>query len=102
MKTIATLLAIAMFSLYSVSFTSCSSMGGVTGTITTAQAWLNDPAHQAMINAIANTAIAILSGLGEKKGAAKSVAGQLADQYPDVPAGALSAIAKNPHGYIKH
>lgn len=102
MKTIAILLSVAMLSLSTVSLTSCSSMGGVSGTITSAQAWLNDPKNQAMINAIANTAVAILSAFGAEKGAASKTTGKLAEKYPNVPAGALAQIAKDPKAYIKH
>ena len=104
MKTNAILLTTAMLSLSTLSFTSCSNMGGVTGTITTAQAWLNDPANQAMINAIANTVIGLIGAFGSPKtaGARATITGKLAPEYPNVPAGALSEIAQNPYKYIKH
>lgn len=78
---------------------SCSNMGGVTGTIITAQAWLKDPANQATITAIANTAITLITAFGATTKA--TITDKLARQYPDVPAGAVAEIAKNPRAYLK-
>lgn len=98
MKPIVTLLMAVLLPLSTFTFTSCVTTD-VTGAITSAQAWLNNPANQAMINTIANTAIAILSAFGGTTNA--TVVGKLAEKYPDVPAGAVAAIAKNPKSYIR-
>lgn len=94
-----------MLPLGGLALTSCSTTGGAAGAITSAQAWLNNPANQALINNIANTAITILSvfGSSEKKTATThaTVVGKLANQYPNVPAGALAEIAKNPSAYAR-
>lgn len=102
MKTIATLLMAAMLSLSTITFTSCVTTD-VTGTITSAQAWLNNPANQATINAIANTVIAVISVFAAHSSSPSpdTVIGKVAPQFPDVPCGAVAAIAKNPKAYIK-
>jgi hypothetical protein len=93
---------VVLLATSSTTFISCANMGGASGVITSAQAWLNDPAHQAEINAIANTIITIVGALGEKKATTNAtVVGKVATQYPNVPAGAIVEIAKNPHAYVK-
>lgn len=101
MKIIQLLLAIVMLPLGTLNLTSCATTG-VTGAVTSAQAWLNDPANQAMINAIAQTAITIIGAFGAREGSTNAtVTGKLAAKYPNVPAGALAEIAKHPHNYAR-
>jgi hypothetical protein len=105
MKTILILLTAAMLSLSASSFTSCTSTGGVSGTISSAQAWLNDPKNQAMINSIAQTAISLIGMFGKRTATTDAtVVGSIAKkpEYSTVPAGAIKAIAANPHAYIKN
>jgi len=100
MKIIAILITAAMLSLSAVSFTSCANMSG---TVATAQGWLNDPKNQQLISDIASTAISVIGLLGAKEGAntQATTVGKLSAKYPDVPAGALREIAAHPHAYAK-
>lgn len=102
MKTIQILLAVALLPLGNLALTSCTTTGGGSSVITTAEQWLTDPANQALINAIAQTVISLIGGLGERKSTTNAtVTGQIAQKYPNVPAGALAAIVRNPHAYLK-
>jgi hypothetical protein len=87
------------------SLTSCSStggLGGVTGAISSAQSWLADPKNQAMIQQIANDALSVATLFGKHAQTTDAtVVGKLAQKYPDVPAGAITQIAKNPTAYAK-
>ncbi len=91
MKKIITILLLA------VTLTSCA-----TTSLTSAQAWLNDPKNQQMISQIAQTAITLVTAFAAERNGRVTAVGKLAETYPDVPAGAVAAIAKNPHAYVKH
>lgn len=101
-KYISILLTAACLSLSTVTFTSCAGTG-VGTVVTSAQAWLNDPKNQALIQEIAAAANILIGAFAEKRGATTTttVTGKLATQYPDVPAGAISTIAHNPKAYLK-
>lgn len=78
---------------------------GIGTVVTSAQAWLNDPKNQALIQEIAAAANILIGAFGGERhwGATTraTVTGKLAADYPNVPAGALALIAKNPNAYIK-
>ena len=96
--------------IMAIAFTPMAFVGcGTTGVgtvITSAQTWLNDPKNQALINEIAAAANILIGAFGGAHNLSATtratVTGKLATDYPNVPAGALAAIARNPHAYVKH
>lgn len=96
--------AIVALAFAPIAFTGCAGTG-IGTVITSAQAWLNDPKNQALIQEIAAAANILIGAFtAEHKAGATTratVVGKLAADYPNVPAGALAEIAKNPNAYTK-
>lgn len=105
MKRLIGIVSIVMMAAFApIAFTGCAGTG-VGTVITSAQAWLNDPKNQALIQEIAAAANILIGAFGGERhlGATTraTVTGKLAADYPNVPAGALAQIAKNPNAYLK-
>lgn len=102
-KLMQTVMAVSLMAIATETLTSCAGTGGAS-VVTSVQTWLNDPKNQAIIQEIAAAANILIGAFANKSVSATqtaTVTGKLAQDYPNVPAGALTTIAKNPAAYLK-